>query len=147
METVYDESTKESDKSWRIALAQAFKTTDGERLASKTTAHRLLVAEPKEPSDLVEDFNDDLVDDDDPNVHKTVRAATREGDPSITVVMLPADTRLTHDPTVSEVRRLLDSSVKLSHKALFQAFLQNGETPEQWKKNTHLRHARPYATG
>jgi CRISPR-associated endonuclease/helicase Cas3 len=123
-------------------LDQAFEAMKGKYFASKDIARQLLVARPQDPSDLVEEFNSQLLDDEDPQAHKTVKAATREGDPSITVVMLPADTVLTPEPTVSEVRRLLDSSVKLSHKALFQAFLQNGEAPEQWKKNAHLRHAR-----
>lgn len=142
VEAVYDESSEEADESWRIALEEADETMAREYLASKTIARGLLVARPQDPADLVEDFNSQLLDDDDPQVHKTVRPATREGDPSITVVMLPAETILTHEPTVSEVRRLLDSSVKLSHKALFQAFLDNGEVPAEWKKNAHLRHAR-----
>jgi len=142
VEAVYGDSSEETDESWRIALDQADEKMAGEYLASKSIARQLLVAEPQDPSDLVEEFNSQLLDDEDPQVHKTVRAATREGDPSIIVVMLPADMGLTTDPTVSEVRRLLDSSVKLSHKALFQAFLQSGEAPAQWKKNTHLRHAR-----
>jgi len=142
VEAVYGESSEETDEAWRIALDQAFETMEGEYLASKTIARQLLVAGPQDPTDLVEEFNSQFLADDDPQVHKAVRAATREGDPSITVVMLPADTVLTPDPTVSEVCRLLDNSVKLSHKALFQAFLQNGEAPEQWKKNAHLRHAR-----
>ena len=56
--------------------------------------------------------------------------------------MLPSDTTLTRDPKVSEVRQLLDYSVKLSHKALFQTFLKDGEMPAEWKKNPHLRYAR-----
>lgn len=142
VEAVYGESSEKADEAWRLALEQADETMAGEYLASKTIARQLLVAGPQDPADLVEEFNSQFIDDEDPQVHKAVRAATREGDPSITVVMLPADTVLTPDPTVSEVRRLLDNSVKLSHKALFQAFLQNGEAPEQWKKNAHLRHAR-----
>ncbi len=142
VEAVYGDSFEESDESWRIALEQADETMAGKYLASKTIARQLLVAKPQDPADLVEEFNSQLLEDEDPQVHKAVRAATREGDPSITVVMLSGDTVLTPDPTVSEVRRLLDSSVKLSHKALFHKFLQNGEAPAQWAKNAHLRHAR-----
>jgi CRISPR-associated endonuclease/helicase Cas3 len=142
VEAVYGDSSEEADESWRIALEQTFETMEGGYLASKTIARQLLVAEPQDPADLVEEFNSQLLEDDDPQVHKAVRAATREGDPSITVVMLSADAGLTSDPTISEVRRLLDSSVKLSHKALFHEFLQNGEAPTQWANNAHLRHAR-----
>jgi len=120
VEAAYDESSEESDESWRIALDQAFEAMKGKYFASKDAARQLLVVKPQEPADLVEEFNSQFIDDDDPQVHKAVKAATREGDPSVTVVMLPADTVLTPDPTVSEVRRLLDNSVKLSHKALFQ---------------------------
>jgi CRISPR-associated endonuclease/helicase Cas3 len=142
VEAVYEESAEEVDESWRVVMEKAYETMMGEFCASKTFARQLLVAKPQDPSDLVEQFNNQLLDDEDPHVHKTVRAETREGDPSITVVMLPEDTTLTRDPTVSEVRRLLDCSVKLSHKALFQAFLRDGETPTEWAKNAHLRHAR-----
>jgi CRISPR-associated endonuclease/helicase Cas3 len=142
VEAVYGELSEEADESWRVAIEKADETMMGEILASKTFARQLLVAEPQDPSDLVEQFNSQLLDDEDPQIHKTVRAETREGDPSINVVMLPADMALTRDPTVSEVRRLLDYSVKLSHKALFQAFLRDGEAPAEWAKNVHLRHAR-----
>jgi len=100
-----------------------------------------LVCQPKYPEELIEEFNDQLADDEDPEVHKTVRAATREGDPSITVVMLPADTVLTVAPSVSEVRALLDRSAKLSHRGIFQSLLQD-KSPKEWARNAHLRHAR-----
>lgn len=142
VEAVYGESSQKLDESWQIAIYKGYETMFGEFCASKKIARDLLVKEPQDPSDLIEDFNSQLLDDEDPRAHKTVRAATREGDPSITVVMLPADKNLTRDPTVSEVRRLLDCSVKLSHKALFQVFLQDGEMPSEWAKNSHLRYAR-----
>ncbi|MCW5775614.1 MAG: CRISPR-associated helicase Cas3' [Phycisphaeraceae bacterium] len=142
VEAVYGESTSDAGIGWSEAMASARAAMDFSRTESDKAAARLLVSRPKDPSDLIEHFNDQLADDDDPEVHRTVRAATREGDPSITVVMLPADANLTRDPAIPEVRRLLDRSAKLSHKGMFQALLEHGLTPAEWAKNAHLRHAR-----
>ena len=56
--------------------------------------------------------------------------------------MLPADMTLIADPDVSEVRGLLDRSVKLNHRGLFLTLLKDGERPKEWATNAHLRHAR-----
>lgn len=142
VEAVYGDAVPDSGDGWPKALAAARERMEFSRTESQKAAHGLLVSQPKDPSDLIEQFNDQLADDDDPEVHRTVRAATREGDPSITVVMLPGDEQLTHDLAIPEVRRLLDRSAKLSHKGVFQALLKHGLTPAEWAKNAHLRHAR-----
>lgn len=142
VETAYDESVPDSGVGWDAALTTARGWMEFSRTESEKAAAGLLVSGPKDPSDLIEQFNDQLADDDDPEVHKTVRAATREGDPSITVVMMPAEVTLTRDPKVLEVRRLLDRSAKLSHRGIFQTLLERGEAPPEWARNAHLRHAR-----
>jgi len=142
VEGVYGANHYIMDDGWIEALKKAKENMEFEHSESRKTAERLLVSKPKAPHDLIEKFNDQLVDDDDPEVHKSVRAATRQGDPSITVVMLPADTALSKEPKIPEVRKLLDHSVKLSHMGVFHAMLDNGESPSEWAKNAHLRHAR-----
>jgi len=141
VEAVYGESPLNCDDGWNAALAEAKARMEHDRSESEKAAGKLLVCQPKYPEELIEEFNDQLADDEDPEVHKTVRAATREGDPSITVVMLPADTVLTVAPSVSEVRALLDRSAKLSHRGIFQSLLQD-KSPKEWARNAHLRHAR-----
>ncbi|MDA8186657.1 MAG: CRISPR-associated helicase Cas3' [Dehalococcoidales bacterium] len=142
VEVVYGESTLACGTDWNVALEQARARMEDNRRESEKAADKLLVRGPRCACDLIEEFNDQLADDDDPHVHKTLRAATREGDPSITVVMAPADTVLTADPDVSAVRSLLDRSAKLSHKGIFQWLRDHGERPKEWAANAHLRHAR-----
>jgi CRISPR-associated endonuclease/helicase Cas3 len=142
IEAVYGESALDCDDAWNAALHEARVRMNHDCTESEKAASRLLVGHPKSASDLVEEFNDQLADEEDPRVHKTVRAATRQGDPSITVVMLPADALLTPHPDAPEVRALLDQSVKLRHRGVFHSLLERGQSPEEWGKNAHLRYAR-----
>jgi CRISPR-associated endonuclease/helicase Cas3 len=142
IETVYKDTSGENDELWLSAMEKARSNMEGEIYASKCVARQLLIGAPQDPADLIEQFNSQLIDEEDPSAHTTIKAATREGDPSITVVMVPENTIITFDPTVAEVRKLLDCCVKLSHKELFQHFLHDREVPEEWKKNAHLRYAR-----
>jgi CRISPR-associated endonuclease/helicase Cas3 len=141
IEFVYSGDEAPANDGWPQALAEAQAAMEFERSESEKKACRLLVSKPKDPSDLVEQFNDQLADDEDPTVHKDVRAATREGEPSITVVMVPQGEVLTNEPEIPEVKKLLDRSVKISKRGLFQE-LVNGVQPTEWAKNAHLRHAR-----
>ena len=138
---VYGESSEAGDEEWGNALSKAKEQMERARSESEKAANNLLVCWPKAPDDLIEAFNTQLADDENPEVHKTVRAATREGDPSITVVMLPLGKRISPTPVLSEVRELLDRSVKLSHRGLFRILLGMG-SPTEWGKNAHLRHVR-----
>jgi CRISPR-associated endonuclease/helicase Cas3 len=142
VEAVYGESTTGNSGGWTAALGEAKARMEHDRNESEKAAGRLLVCQPKCPCDLIEEFNSQLADDEDPQVHKTIRAATREGDPSITVVMLPGDTVLTPDPDILEVQALLDRSAKLSHRGIFQSLRDKDKSPNEWAKNAHLRHAR-----
>ena len=142
IEFVYGEADTPDADGWPEALECARKKMELERSESETAARRLLVSKPKNPRDLIEQFNDQLADEEDPEVHKSVRAATREGDPSITVVALPEGDALTGKPKIPVVKSLLERSVKISHRGLFHALLENGEQPKEWKESAHLRYAR-----
>jgi CRISPR-associated endonuclease/helicase Cas3 len=139
---VYDEAAVDCDGEWDAALKQAKEQMEYACGESVKAAGKLLVCQPMLPCDLIEEFNTQLEDDEDPQVHKTVRAATREGDPSITVVMLPEGTALRGGRGISEVRELLERSAKLSHRGIFRRLLDHGESPPEWANNAHLRHAR-----
>lgn len=141
VEEVYGESNATCDEEWNNALSSAKERMEHARRESEKKAGKLLVCGPKAPDDLIEAFNTQLADDEDPEVHKTVRAATREGDPSIAVVMLPSDKKISSVPDLSEVRELLDRSAKLSHRGLFPLLLEM-KSPTEWANNAHLRHAR-----
>lgn len=142
IEFVYSKEDAPESDGWPEALETARKAMDFARSESERRACRLLVSKPRDPCDLIEQFNDQLADDEDPEVHASVRAATREGDPSITVVMVPEGQPLTSEPKIPEVKKLLDRSVKISMRGLFPELISNGEQPNEWAKNAHLRHAR-----
>jgi CRISPR-associated endonuclease/helicase Cas3 len=142
VEAVYGESGLSAPADWAGALEAARKQMESWQDESEKAARRLLVSQPVDAADVVEHFNSQLIDEEDPEVHKAVRAATREGDPSITLVAVEANTALTAEPTVSDVRDLLDHSARLSHQGIYHALVADGVAPEQWANNSHLRHAR-----
>jgi CRISPR-associated endonuclease/helicase Cas3 len=142
VEAVYGESNIPNEDEWASALNHAKEQMDCDQSESAKAARRLLVGRPKFPCDFIEEFNDQLADDEDPRVHQTVRAATREGDPSIMVVMPPLDTILASSPGPSEIRALLDRSVKLSHRGVYPTLLHMGKLPKEWTNTAHLQYAR-----
>lgn len=142
VEAVYGSKDAPRNDGWPKASSDAKAEMEFERSESKKSARKLLISKAKDPFDLIEQFNDQLADDEDPEVHKSMRAATREGDPSVTVVIVPEDTVLSPEPKISEVRRLLDRSAKISHPGVFRAMIEKGESPKEWTKNAHLRYAR-----
>jgi len=139
---VYVDESPPCDVCWDAELCKAKEQMELDRSESEKAAAKILVCQPKHPSDLLEEFNFQLVDDEDPDVHKTIRAATRESDPSITVVMLPEDYNLKYDPEISEIRELLDNSAKINHRGLLRSIMVKSETPKEWARNAHLRNAR-----
>lgn len=142
VEAVYKPDVTPSSDAWANALSDARDTMEHSQSESRKAASRLLVKSPRAPEDLIEDFNIALVDDEDPEVHKALRAATRQGRPSISVVFLPEDCILSQEPELPEVRRLLDRSAKITHPGVFHALRESGELPKEWSNCAHLRHAR-----
>lgn len=142
VEAVYGQGVMRVGGDWLGALEEARRTMASKQSKSEEAARQLLVSTPSDPEDLIEQFNSQLIDEEDPEVHKTVRAATREGDPSVTAIMVEASTMLAAEPTVTEVRDLLDRSVKLSHQGIYHALVRDGVVPEEWGRNAHLRHVR-----
>jgi CRISPR-associated endonuclease/helicase Cas3 len=141
IESVYGPDEVITEAGWPEALEEARADMELIQTESEKAAFRLLVSQPSDPADLIEQFNNQLTDDEDPLVHEAVRAATREGDPSVTIVAVNANTVISDKPTLAEIRNLLDHSVKLSHKGIYHA-LVDSVTPKEWAKNAHLRHIR-----
>jgi CRISPR-associated endonuclease/helicase Cas3 len=142
VEAVYGPDDVTQDVGWSEALECAKKNMEFEQSESEKAASQLLVSRPGDPADIVQKFNSELMDDEDPEVHKAVRAATREGDPAVTVIMVDVSTLLNQEPTIAEVRDLLNRSVKLSHRGVYHALVADGVKPKEWARNAHLRHAR-----
>jgi len=90
----------------------------------------------------------ELHDSDDPEVHKTIRAATRLGKPSITVICAGTDADGQPLATVPKgeldihaARALLEFSVPISSEALYHSLVKQ-DVPKQWKDNAYLRYCR-----
>ncbi|WP_350449940.1 CRISPR-associated helicase Cas3' [Aminobacterium mobile] len=142
VESVYGKSFQTNDMVWEKALAKAKKTITFNLNESRKAAKRLLVTPPRNPQDMIEEFNDQLVDDEAPETHKSLRAATREGAPSITVIFLPYNMPLIENPDVEEVQTLIDYSAKINHLGIYHELLEKYEPPQQWERNVNLRHTR-----
>lgn len=142
VEAVYGSSPTPADERWDKALKVAKDKMEFSRRESEEAARKMLVCGPRNPVDLVEEFNEQLIEENDPKVHRAVRAATREGEPSVTVVMLPAGTDLDRQTTILQVREMLDRSAKLSHRGLFRELVEQDAYKGDSTASACLRNAR-----
>lgn len=167
VKAVYEDEPQAPDARWQNALAEAVQTAARKRSVAENTAGNVVVSvrndngRLRDPEKLVEAPSLNLRDEDDPTTHKTLRAATRDGDPSIMVVCLcrheeqlylfndkgePDTTKppidLEAKPHPDLTRRLVEHSLSLSHPALFAALCKE-KVPTDWKKSPMLRHSRP----
>lgn len=120
---------------------------------NENTALNILVNMPQNLEDLLESFNTELSEDENPEMAKRIRAATRLGDLSITVVCLreednklyPVHSERTLDleiePNMEVTKELLESSCSISHQGIFYLLLEN-LPPESWKHNVNLKYTR-----
>ena len=87
-----------------------------------------------------------MEDDDDPATDAKVRAATREGEPSIRTVFLINDEKLPKTIGIQKARWLLDRSAPISQKSLFSKLLAL-KVPAAWQSNANVRHCRLVEVG
>lgn len=136
---------------WGEALSESRQQMDEAREKAETKAKGILVCEPADPEEMIEAFNWELSEDDDPTIHPDIQAATRLGDPSVQVVCLIETDKglflhdgerepvcLEEEPDPALTRRLLEASLPLSHKGLFRTLCEK-EPPAAWRRNPHLR--------
>ena len=148
-----DEEYDGLGEQWSQALDETRKDMETRRKEDALKAERILVSEPGYPEDMIAQFNKQLEDDDNPNAHESIKAATRDGDPSIQVVCLRREgARLTAvadglkidldcEPTRRQTEALLASRLPVSKKALYHELCKM-DTPEGWKKSPNLRYHR-----
>ncbi|MCP9495164.1 MAG: CRISPR-associated helicase Cas3' [Pyrinomonadaceae bacterium MAG19_C2-C3] len=167
VQAVYDDKPQMPDANWQNALTKAEQAAEQKRRKAEMTAEKVVVSvrgengELRDPYKFVDAPNLDLYDEDDPTAHKTLRAATRDGDPSVMVVCLcrhegqlfffndAGERDTTHspldldiEPTPDLTRKLIEHSLSLSHRALFEELCRK-KVPVGWKKSPVLRHFRP----
>jgi CRISPR-associated endonuclease/helicase Cas3 len=133
---------------WQRALGEASVKLAGDQESARSRAEGCLAPEPGRPRRVLTAPNRDLDDDENPDLHETVRALTRDAEPSITVVCLGTDDRgraLARLPVGKvqqrHARELLRFSLPVRSRGLFEALIEE-QVPAAWRKNAHLRHCR-----
>jgi len=166
IESTYETPPAAPDEAWQKALSEAGEEARLEHRASSDNAKEVVVqlrnagGTPRAPVQIVESPSRDLKDDDNPKIHQALRAKTREGDESLTMICLckhknqiflpddngapdfcaPVDLSLEPDKTSS--RKLMEFALPLSQKGIYHTLIAQ-IPPPAWKKSPFLRHARP----
>ena len=159
---VYDEAEPEGlDGAWQEALNKASTAKEKNENNAFIKADLARIAKPKNFKRIVDPPPKFIfIDDEDPRVGEDVRAATRDGRPSIQVVCLCEQDSKVHLPVVNDgalklgavvnlddepelqtVKELMRVSLPISLAALFKVLVKE-EPPESWKKDSHLRFCR-----
>lgn len=159
---VYDEAEPRGlDAAWWAALEKAGTAKEKRENNAYVKADKVRIDQPKNFKRIVAPPPDFVfIDDEDPRVGEDVRAATRDGRPSIQVVCLcehegkvhlpvvdddalrsGAVVNLDDEPDLKTVKELMRVSLPISLAALFKVLVKE-EPPECWKKDTHLRFCR-----
>jgi CRISPR-associated endonuclease/helicase Cas3 len=151
-----NEQPSRLDANWTAALEDARIAFQHEQAEHERKAKRILVPNPGYPEDIIAQFNKQLGEDDDPSGHESVKAATRDGEPSIQVVCLnlrgdnlfpacgTAEVNLASEPNAALTKELLGSSLSIQKRGLYHALLQQAP-PGGWRRSPHLRFHRVLA--
>lgn len=143
------------NQAWQRALEHSQREMEEKRRSDQHKACGVLIESPHFEDDLQEQFNQQL-EEDNPEVHATLRAATRLVEPSVSVVLLhetadggvsitpdgaePID--ISRTPDLAEARRLLGRSVTLQHRGCV-AFFCSEPAHRAWRESSLLRFHRP----
>ncbi len=116
------------------------------RTRDEQTAASQMIPAPGKLTYVLRKFNAQLFDDDDPKTHQAMRAATRLGRTSVSVVCFGETEDGTSladmskgEPTLREVRELLKFSLSTSQVRLVRYLLDERLVPTSWRGNAHLR--------
>jgi len=149
---VYDDDSMPGNLSQALAREweESWETLQTNLEHEAAQAQFRYILSPNYVDDILEDSNPELIEDD-TEVHKSLRAATRLADPTITLVCLfgQGDRVLLHPeeaiplnlnekPGQETTEALLRRSVTLSHRGLVAWLIRNGYRPEGWQKHPLL---------
>jgi hypothetical protein len=157
IETVYRTSNldQDEDPNWQAALKEANKKMRLDRHEAQQKARKQITGAPDSEM-LLYETNLGL-EEDNPDVHQTFQAQTRDIGTTLTLICLhagenenqvlldPQDAATTFDIAVTPdsdlTKKLLQRRINVQHWALLNHFLiENG--PPAWRKNSVLRYAR-----
>lgn len=157
IESVYGDSPDETDLSpaWQEALGEARRTMDKNRHQATSKATRQLVLAPNNPRLLKQQTAN--LEEDDPEVHETFRAQTRDIDPGVSLVCLHREgettfiytpdgakvpINLAEEVSIQQIRQLQQNMMTVQHKGLVRHFVER-QPPTGWQQQAALRHCRP----
>jgi CRISPR-associated endonuclease/helicase Cas3 len=155
LEQVYSSALLPGDfsESFEKALENAQVELEEEKENERKIAEAQLLPKPELLFDSLEN-DEKLVDDDDPELNKDLRAVTRLGDPSVTLIPLycrgqdffleptfQTQINLKQKPNLEMAKKLLRCAVSLSNKTVYFHFAYQ-KAPEGWKESALLKHAR-----
>ncbi len=139
------------DEAWERALADSLAAKNRHCMEDQATARGVVIESARFEDDILEVFNMQLEEDDNPEIHRTIQAATRLAEPSVSVVLLyrtaiglslspRGDSIVPLDkmPSLADARLLLGNSVTLQHRGCVGHFIRQ-PTPEKWRDSGLLR--------
>lgn len=117
--------------------------TDGENLAQQTMAHQAIIGLPDDGS-WKETSRFYLYDDDEPGVHRTLKAQTRLGEDSVTVIPIFAKDNFDASaiPDFAATKAWFMRAVSISRKYVVKRLRTQG-IPSGWEKISLLRNYYP----
>jgi CRISPR-associated endonuclease/helicase Cas3 len=152
VEQVYGSETLQTPPGWQAALDEAERELREEQRAQRMKAKGLMIYRPND-EDLLQQQNAQL-DEDNPEAAEKIRAATRDTDPTVQVVLVYCIDG--HDyldrsgkepfveadkPDLGRVRRLLENEVTINHRGCV-AFYADRPVPTGWRERGILRYHR-----
>jgi CRISPR-associated endonuclease/helicase Cas3 len=152
VEQVYGTEPLTIPDGWQTALDKSKRELSEEQRSQRMKAKGVLVYRPDD-EDLLQQPNAQL-DEDNPQAAETIRAATRDTEPTVQVVLvyhidgrdsLDASGREAFDeadePDLGRIRRLLDNEVTINNRGCV-AFYAGRPVPTGWRKHGLLRNHR-----
>lgn len=150
IESVYGEETKMPDlpPEWADAFDKARQKMDDNRRKAEVEAGKRLVQRP-DHEDLVW-LRNDLLAEEDADVHQSLQALTRLIEPSVRLVCLhqagdglaldpggPSAVDLKTKPSHEQTKELAQRVVTVTHRAIYNYFMRQN-TPPGWREHTLL---------
>ena len=140
--TVYEEAVG-VDESLEARLDRAMQDALGVNYAHVGAANQAIIGLPEDGS-WKTSANFTLYDDDEPGVHRTLKAKTRLGDESIIVIPLREADNFSPaaEPDFAQAKAWFLRAMSISRKGIVKPLQKTG-VPEGWKKSTLLRNCYP----
>ncbi|MGD9582788.1 MAG: CRISPR-associated helicase Cas3' [Lysobacterales bacterium] len=140
--TVYEEEVG-VDETLEVRLNRAMQEALGVEYAHVGAANQAIIGFPDDGS-WKSSAHFTLYDDDEPSVHRSLKAKTRIGDDSVVVIpIFEADAfDTTIEPDFARAKAWFLRAMSVSRKGIVKP-LQRAGVPEGWKKNALLRNCYP----